>query len=113
MDDKDTGGSQEPPPVPLSEQQKTARNAGMRALIPVGRSPYAIIAGYLGLVSVLLFPAPLALIFGILGVVDIRKSQKTNKKKFGMGRAIFGLLFGLVFTVILTLVVAASIAATL
>jgi hypothetical protein len=72
-------------------------DALVRALLPVGRSPMAIIAGYLGLVSILLIPAPFALITGILAVMDIRKNPKTH----GMGRAIFGIVIGGIFTLVL------------
>lgn len=62
----------------------------MRALLPVGRSGWAIAAGYLGLFSLLVIPAPLALICGILAVRDIRR----NPHKHGMGRAVFGIVLG-------------------
>ena len=68
----------------------------MRMLLPVGRSPLAIIAGYLGLFSVIFLPAPLALLFGILALRDIKK----NPEKGGKGRAIFGLVMGAIFTLI-------------
>ena len=66
----------------------------MRALMPVGRSGYAIAAGYLGLISILVIPAPFALVFRILGVREIRKSKDQPHPKHGMGRAIFGILMG-------------------
>jgi hypothetical protein len=44
-----------------------------------------------------LFPAPLAVLFGILGVRDIRR----HPDKYGMGRAIFGLVMGIPITVLL------------
>jgi uncharacterized RDD family membrane protein YckC len=44
-----------------------------RVVLPVGRSAWAIAAGYLGLVSVLVLPAPLALFTGILEIRDIRR----------------------------------------
>ena len=65
-------------------------DAGMRMLLPVGRSGWAIAAGYLGLVSVLCVPAPFALITGILAVREIRRDPKAH----GMGRAIFGIVMG-------------------
>jgi len=63
----------------------------------------AIVAGYLGLISILLLPAPLALLFGILAIGDIRRSQTTDQPKHGMGRAIFGIIMGAIFTVVLAL----------
>jgi hypothetical protein len=69
----------------------------MRAILPVGRAPRAIVAGYLGLFSILILPAPLALTTGILAVRDIRR----NPRKHGMGRAIFGIVMGALGTIVL------------
>jgi hypothetical protein len=72
-------------------------DAGIRMLLPVGRSFWAIAAGYAGLFAVLFIPAPIALILGIVAIRDIRR----HKEKHGMGRAIFGLVMGLLFTLAL------------
>ena len=72
------------PEVPIVEDRL------MRTVLPVGLSGWAIAAGYLGLLSLLLFPAPFALFCGIMAVRDIRR----NPTKRGMGRAIFGLVLG-------------------
>ncbi len=80
------------------------QDAGMRLLLPVGRSGWAIAAGYLGLFSVLACPAPIALVVSILAIVDIRK----HPDRHGMGRAIFGLVMGLLGTVVLLVVIAAG-----
>jgi hypothetical protein len=87
------------PPEPPAESGDIGQDAGMRLLLPVGRSVLAIIAGYLGLISVLLIPAPFALLVGILAVYDIRR----NPKKHGMGRAIFGIVMGAIGTLLLLL----------
>ena len=65
-------------------------DAAMRMILPVGRSGWAIAAGYFALLSVLLVPAPLALAFGIMGIRDIRR----HPEKHGMGRAVFGIVMG-------------------
>jgi hypothetical protein len=65
-------------------------NAAMRMLLPVGRSGLAIAAGYAGLFALLVLPAPLALLLGLLAVRDLRR----NPKKHGMGRAVFALVTG-------------------
>jgi hypothetical protein len=70
-------------------------SAAIRMILPVGRSIWAIAAGYLGLFSVLLVPAPFAILLGVLAIRDIRK----NPKKHGLGRAIFGLVMGIIFTI--------------
>jgi len=63
-------------------------------LLPVGRSGWAIAAGYLGLLSVLMVPGPLAILCGMLGLREIRRSEGTDKRKYGKGRAWFGLIAG-------------------
>ena len=68
---------------------------GMRWLLPVGRSGWAVAAGYLGLLSVLLLPAPFALATGILGVRSVRRHEHLH----GMGRAIFGIVMGALGTI--------------
>lgn len=95
------------------KQKPIGQDAGMRVLLPVGRSGWAIAAGYCALFSVIGIGAPFALIFGILGVLDIKKSAKTDKPKHGMGRAIFGIVMGaLVCALIVFFVVVGSIGAS-
>jgi hypothetical protein len=84
-------------------------DAGVRMLLPVGRSIWAIIAGYLGLFAVLLLPAPFALLTGVLAVRDIRKSRDTPHPKHGMGRAIFGIIMGTLGSIILAMVTIAAL----
>lgn len=91
-----------PPPLPPDvAAYNEADDPTMRMLLPVGRSGYAIAAGYLGLLSVLMIFAPLALLFGILALLDIKK----NPKKLGAGRAWFGIIMGAVFTPLLLVMI--------
>lgn len=83
------------------EEEEEEDSAGMRLILPVGRSGWAIASGYLALFSILIIPAPLALITGILGVREIR----ANPKKHGMGRAIFGIIMGGLGTAVLLLII--------
>ena len=71
----------------------------MRMILPVGRSGLAIAAGYAGLFAILCVPAPVALLLGILAVVDIRR----HPEKRGMGRAVFALIMGGFFSALLLL----------
>jgi hypothetical protein len=87
------------------EPEDIGQNAGIRMLLPVGRSLWAIASGYLGLISVLLIPAPFALLTGILAIVEMKR----NPKKHGMGRAIFGIIMGTLGTVALVVVVAVNL----
>ncbi|MBX9788615.1 MAG: DUF4190 domain-containing protein [Pirellulales bacterium] len=75
-------------------------------LLPVGRSILAIHAGYLGLFAVLIFPAPIALLVGVLAVIDIRR----HPKKHGLGRAIFGIVMGAAGTILLIVGVISMVA---
>ena len=81
-----------PPPVPSN----ISDDASLRILIPIGRSPWAIAAGYLGLFSVLCVFAPFALITGILALRDIKK----HPEKHGRGRAWFGIIMGALFSLV-------------
>ena len=77
-------------------------------LLPVGRSGWAIAAGYVGLISVVLVPAPVAIILSIIAIRSIKKSKATDHPKHGMGRAIFGLVMGILFTIVLAVLVIGS-----
>src|SRR4051794_36538416 len=84
--------NQPPSPPPLPTQARLGDTFAERMLLPVGRSGWAIAAGYLGLFSLIVLPAPIALIFSIIAIRDIRKSRTAAHPKHGMGRAIFGLI---------------------
>ena len=86
--------AQQPAPV-----KDIGDDAMMRAILPVGRSGLAIIAGYLGLFSFLIVPAPLSLVVSGLAIRDL----KNNPKKHGMGRAIFGLVMGVLGSAVLAM----------
>jgi hypothetical protein len=96
-----------PPPIPTpppSHPKRLGDDAAMRMLLPVGRSVWAIAAGYLGLFSLIVLPAPLALIVSIVAIWDIRRSQSSPHPKHGMGRAIFGLVMGILGTLVILFV---------
>lgn len=63
----------------------------LRMLLPIGRSGWAIAAGYFGLFSFVVVPAPISLLLGIIALRDI----KAHPEKLGKGRAIFGLVMGI------------------
>jgi hypothetical protein len=76
--------------------QRIEDEPGMRWILPVGQSVWSIVAGYLGLFSMLCFPAPLAILFSLIAIWHLRRNPKLS----GWGRAIFGLVMGVLFTVI-------------
>jgi len=91
-------------PLPAPAARDLGDDAGMRLLLPVGRSGWAIAAGYLGLFSLLGVFAPFALATGILAVYDIKR----NPKKHGLGRAIFGIVMGALGTIVLVIIAIAA-----
>ena len=103
-----------PPPIPGGGRhpslppKRLGDDAGLRLLLPVGRSGWAIAAGYAGLFALLILPAPIALILGILGWRDIRRSQETAEPKHGMGRVVFALITGVLGTGLLVLFIVLS-----
>lgn len=81
-------------PAPSPQGPSFDEMPAMRMLLPVGRSGWAIVAGYLGLFSFLLIFAPFAIVFSVLAIFDLKR----NPKKCGMGRAVFGLVMGVLGT---------------
>ena len=105
---RDPFGGVAPYAPPGEHAQPTSHDIGddpaLRMLIPVGRSPYAIAAGYLGLFSLALcFLGPIAILCGVLAIVDIRK----NPKKTGRPRAVVGITLGAIGTLGLMLTILA------
>ena len=99
-----------PPPARNGPTPTTlGDNTAARMLLPVGRSGWAIAAGYLGLFSLVVMPAPIALIVSIIAIIDIQKSKGAVHPKHGMGRAVFGLIMGLGGTAVIMFIVAAAL----
>lgn len=89
------------------EERSIGDDPAMRLLLPVGLSGWAIASGYLGLISVLLIPAPFAVLTGVLAILEMNR----NPKKHGMGRAIFGIVMGAIFSLGLVFAVIAMLMA--
>lgn len=88
-------------PGPLPKAKALGDDLFIRIALPVGRSLWAIAAGYVGLFSVLLVPAPLAILLGVVAIVDIRR----HPEKHGMGRAIFAIVMGVLCTILLAVII--------
>ena len=91
-------------PPPRAHYHDVGEDPKMRMLLPVGRSPWAIIAGYLGLLSPLMIFAPFALIVSIMAIRDIKR-----RDTHGMGRAVFGLIMGAIFSIALCIFIVMAI----
>lgn len=76
-------------------------DASTRWLLPVGRTPLSIVAGYVALFSILLAPAPISLVLGICALVQL----KNRPGMYGRGRAIFAIVMGAVFSLVLLAVI--------
>ena len=91
------------PPMPPGYARPPVRSPSMgddpamRMLLPVGRSGWAIAAGYLGLLSLLMVFGPPAVVCGILAIRDIRQ----HPEKHGLGRAWFGIVMGTLGSIVL------------
>ena len=86
-------------------QPSPGDDPAMRWLLPVGRSGWAIAAGYLGLLSFLGIFAPVALIVGIVAVRDIQQ----HPEKHGLGRAWFGIVMGALGSIALVVGIASLV----
>lgn len=100
-----------PPPLPAmpgyaqQAPRDLGQDAGMRVLLPVGRSGWAIAAGYLGLFSVLGIFGPFALICGIMALREMKRKPQLH----GAGRAWFGIIMGLLGSAMIVVILIASL----
>lgn len=72
-------------------------NQHLEFVAPINVSPIALVAGYLGLGSLLCLPAPIALALGILALRDLARTPNRT----GKGRAWFAIVAGGIGTVFL------------
>ena len=98
------------PPLraPLSAPARIEDDPAMRMLLPVGRSVWAVLAGYAGLFAVLMFPAPIAVLLGVVALRDLKR----HPEKLGRGRANFAIIMGLLVTLMLVFLVGILISET-
>lgn len=75
-----------------------------RMVLPVGRTPLSMVAGYLGLFSLTFILAPISLIVGILAIRELN----AHPDKHGLGRAWFGTIMGGIFTLLAIIVLVCS-----
>ena len=76
----------------------TDDHPAMRMVMPIGRSSWAIIAGYAGLLSFFIVPAPAAIVLGLIAIIHVRRTGTR-----GMGRSMFAVLAGIAGTIVLVL----------
>jgi hypothetical protein len=78
------------PPAPVGDPAGgAAPDQTLHWLLPVGRSWQSILAGYLGLAALLIWPvAPAAIVVGVLGL------RRARTGGHGSGRAVFGIVGG-------------------
>jgi len=89
--------SSPPPPIAHDDMYEPLPSTDDWVL-PSHTSGWAIVAGYAGLFAVLVFPAPVALILGIMALRDCNRRSIP-----GRGRAIFAIVMGSVFSLCLLL----------
>lgn len=90
-----------PPPMPSYAPRPVVAPVGddtaMKVLLPVAVDPVCLLAGYLGLLSLLGFFAPFGLALGIWGLVRLRN----NPGQRGHVRAVIGIVGGAIGMVVL------------
>lgn len=66
-------------------------------LVPIDISGWAMAAGYLGLFALVILPAPVALIIGLVALRDLDRRPQMR----GRGRAWFGIITGAIGTTLI------------
>jgi hypothetical protein len=88
----------------VTSGRTTAQDESLKYVLPIGRTGLSIAAGYAGLFAILLIPAPIALVLGILALADLKKKPGA----LGKGRALFGVISGGLFTALLVVLIVAA-----
>lgn len=73
------------------------QDPALKYVAPVNVAPLALVAGYVGLASMLCLPSPIALALGIAALADLKK----NPGRDGAGRAWFAIVTGGIGTLLL------------
>ena len=87
------------PPAPVRDGADTDET--LHWLLPVGRSWQSILAGYLGLVALFVWPlAPVAIVLGVLGLRRARTGGKgSGRAWFALVAGVLGCVFGILYLV--------------
>lgn len=93
------------PPEPVAQAPVSPQDDPLKHILPIGRSALAVTAGYVGLFAVLVIPAPIALLLGILALRDISK----HPEKLGKGRAWLATILGGLFSLLLGYIIIAAV----
>lgn len=98
-----------PPPLPAAggggNPSLTGEDVALGFVIPHKVSALAVVAGYVGLLSIACFPAPIAIILGILALIDLRK----HPGRQGYGRAIFAIVMGSIALIVALVLLVLSV----
>ncbi|HEY0871066.1 MAG TPA: hypothetical protein VGD55_11755, partial [Acidothermaceae bacterium] len=81
------------------------RDRALEMVLPINRLPLAIVAGYLGIFSLLVFPGPIAVFVSVIAIRQLGSKPDVA----GRGRAWFGLIAGALASVILVSIIANSL----
>lgn len=79
-DDEDDEEYDERPRRRRRRPREDEPDPALKMIVPLNTSALAIVAGYIGLISVLCVPAPFALLFGILALVHLKNNPKLDGK---------------------------------
>ena len=88
------GQAPPPPPGAPGATGDVGQNAGVRMLIPVGRCPLAIIAGYLALLGLIPIVGGVLALAGLILAAVAHVRIRKDPNLHGMGRVIFAYVLG-------------------
>lgn len=86
-----------PAPAISTASVPQSDNEALKWVVPIGASGFALAASWLAVASLLLLPGPVAVVFGILALRDIKK----HPTKSGIARAWLGIVVGTLATLTL------------
>lgn len=109
LDDYDDDDEYADESRPRRRRPPPSNDAGLGLIVPINTPVLAILASYAGLFSVLCFPAPFALLLGVLALMQLKK----NPKQSGHGRAWFAIVMGAIGSLILLIGVIGAIAGSI
>jgi hypothetical protein len=91
--------------LPPPGTARASVDPALKFVLPIGRSVWAIAAGYLALFSLALPFGPFALVCGLMGLREIRRNPGLG----GRGRAWFGIVLGTLNTLMYLFVILAML----
>lgn len=86
------------PPAPVGGSAGVGPDNTLHWLLPVGRSWQSVLAGYLGLAALLIWPlGPVAIVLGVVALRRARTGHGSGRAWFGIVGGLLGCVFGVLY----------------